>query len=83
VKHVLDDRDVDVELEDVAADVIGWSISEEIQLGMIRPQDGPIRSQPLEADRGVLEEILEWPLALHPANVLLAGGGSGCCRGGV
>src|SRR4051812_15468093 len=48
-----------MELHDRVADVLVRAVAEQLQLGAVRPQDGPIGRDPVERDRRVVDEVLE------------------------
>ena len=56
-EDVRDDRRVGVELGDVPADVLLAAVAEQLQLGPVRPEDRPVRPDPMQADGGVLDEV--------------------------
>ena len=57
LQDVLDHVLIGVELGDVMADVLLGGVAEQIQLRPVRPEDGSIRSNPVQPDGGVVEEI--------------------------
>ena len=65
--HVL----VDVELGDVVADVLLARVAEQLELGPVDAQDRAVRPDPVQADRGVLEEVGQLPLARRAAPLSL------------
>ncbi len=62
-KHVLDQRSINVELSNGMADVFFWPVSEQIQFGLVRPQNSASRTDAVKADAGVLDEIAQFDLA--------------------
>ena len=63
-KDVVDDFSVDMEFGDLVPDVFVARIAEQRQLGGIGPEDRAVPSHPMQADRGVLHEVLQVALAL-------------------
>ncbi len=68
-QDAVDDRGVDVEVGDVAADVLFPGIAQHLQFGAVGPEDGAVARHPVQALGGVLDEVGEFLLA--PAQGLL------------
>ena len=71
VYHLLSPKQnlrIRVKLDDVPANVFIARIPEEIELRLIRPQNGAVRTDPVEADGRCLDEIAQYGLA--PARCL-------------
>ena len=54
-EYLFDDRRIDVELSDVVTDVLLTCITEQIELGLIGPQNRPVRADEVKPLRGVIE----------------------------
>ena len=59
IDHIL----VDVELGNVMADVLALLVAEHLELGPGDPLDDAVRPDPVQADRGVLEDVAQVLLA--------------------
>ena len=68
-KDVLDHLPVRMELGDVMADVLLRGVAEQVELGAVRPENGPVRPNPVQADGGIVEKVGQ--LALATAKLLL------------
>jgi hypothetical protein len=58
-KDILDDRLIDVEFADGAADVFFGEVAEQLQLRLVGVQDAAVRPDQVESDRRVLEKIFQ------------------------
>ena len=56
-EDVRDGRRVGVEVGDVPPDVLVPRVPQEVELGPVRPQDRPVRADPVQPDGGVLHEV--------------------------
>ncbi len=56
-----------MEFSDVVTDVFLGGVAEELQLGPVGPEDGAIRTHPVQPDVGVVEEVREVLLAAPDA----------------
>jgi hypothetical protein len=89
-EDVADDVGVDVEIGDMAADVVVPGIAEHLQLGAVGPQDGAVAGHAVQAFSRVFHEVRELPFALAQGQfsclaahgVGVVGGGAGCVVGG-
>src|SRR4029079_1060182 len=71
-QHVVDRRLVGMELRDVLTDVFVARVAEHVALGLVAADHDAIRTPPVQADGGVLEELAELPLAALEARQMLA-----------
>jgi hypothetical protein len=67
-QDVLDHRRVGVELRDVASDVLFRRIAEQFKLRAVGPQDRPVRPDPVQRHRAVLEKVVELLAEIHAAD---------------
>src|SRR5258706_3698963 len=58
-ENVLDRGWIDVKLGDIAAQIFFTRIAEQIQLGLVHPDNDPLGSDPVQTDRGVVEKVAE------------------------
>ena len=58
-KNVIDDRLIGVEIDDIPADIFFQLIAKQIELGLIRPQDRAIGTDPMQSDCRILDEITQ------------------------
>src|SRR5262249_42839690 len=68
-QDVVDRLPVGVKLGDGVADVLLAGAAKQVELGLVGPQDRPVRRQPVQADGGVLDEVGQ--LVLAPPDLLL------------
>src|SRR2546422_9473420 len=61
-KQVSNAFTVDVELANMAPDVLFFRVSEEIQLSLVRPEDCSVRSDPAQGEHSILYEVSEFIL---------------------
>jgi hypothetical protein len=71
-EHVRDNAAVLVELGHVAADVVRRGAAEHLQAGAVDAQDRAVGADPVDAHRGVLEEIVQVGFASAQAPLLQA-----------
>ena len=60
---VVDHVPIDVEPRNVLADVLLLRVAQQVELGLVGPQDDPVRSDPVQRHAGVVEEIGQLPFA--------------------
>ena len=73
-EDVGDHVSVCVEFRSMAADVFLAGVSEELQLGVIGPDDSTIFGDPMERNRSILKEIDHFLLQLLTTRVSIPGG---------
>jgi len=59
-QNVLDDCLIDVKVGDVVADVLVPRIPQEIQFGLVGPEDSSVGAHPMQAFSGVVETLLQF-----------------------
>jgi hypothetical protein len=74
-EHVFDDGSIDVKLGDVVADVLVACVAEEIQFGLVCPQDRAVRADPMEPFGGVVQALFQF-LVDAGGDLLLEGVGA-------
>jgi hypothetical protein len=62
-QDVLDHVLVGVKLGDGAADVLFPGVAEQVEFGLVGPQDGPVGPHPVQADGGVFDKVGQFTLA--------------------
>jgi hypothetical protein len=50
-------------IHDAAPYVLLPAVTQEVELGSVHPKDGAVRANPVQADRSILKEVVEIPLA--------------------
>ena len=62
-ERVVNHVPIDMESRNVAADVLVLCIAKQVELCLIRPEDDPVRPDPMQGDAGVFEEVRELSFA--------------------
>ena len=50
---------IKMELRDVPSDVFAMGIAEQVEFGLVRPQNGAVGADPMDSFRGMIERVLQ------------------------